>query len=258
MARDGLKALNAPAILTPDEIDLTNENERGKLLVSSDRVVGVELGGEARAYPLRLLQMARVGQRCRRRAAHRRDLQPALGRDRGVGPRRRRIGNRTRGLGLAAQLQHPALRPAERGRDLEPVASTDRRGRHRPGGRANTGRAAGRTQHLGRLAAGTPRTTVMAPDADSKSKYKRDPYHSYRGSDILRFPVEPLAARGPPRPQGPRGDRHPRRPRHRLCPALSRARGGREDREMGGLARRGCLPHRIRRRARHLRHRAAR
>ena len=33
----------------------------------------------------------------------------------------------------------------------------------------------------------------MAPDADSKRLYKRDPYHSYRGSDVLRFPVEPVA-----------------------------------------------------------------
>ena len=36
----------------------------------------------------------------------------------------------------------------------------------------------------------------MAPDADSRPKYKRDPYHSYRGSDVLRFPVEPLAPAG--------------------------------------------------------------
>ncbi len=41
-----------------------------------------------------------------------------------------------------------------------------------------------------------PDTTVMAPDTDSKPKYKRDPYHSYRGSDVLRFPVAPLAPAG--------------------------------------------------------------
>ena len=41
-----------------------------------------------------------------------------------------------------------------------------------------------------------PETTVMSPDPDSKRLYKRDPYHSYRGSDMLRFPVEPLAPEG--------------------------------------------------------------
>jgi hypothetical protein len=39
---------------------------------------------------------------------------------------------------------------------------------------------------------GHPETAVMAPDEDSKRLYKRDPYHSYRGSDLLHFPVEPL------------------------------------------------------------------
>ena len=36
----------------------------------------------------------------------------------------------------------------------------------------------------------------MAPDPDSKRLYKRDPYHSYRGSEKLRFPVDPLAPDG--------------------------------------------------------------
>jgi hypothetical protein len=32
----------------------------------------------------------------------------------------------------------------------------------------------------------------MAPVPEIKKLYKRDPYHSYFGSDSLRFPVEPL------------------------------------------------------------------
>jgi hypothetical protein len=36
----------------------------------------------------------------------------------------------------------------------------------------------------------------MAPDPDLKKLYKRDPYHSYFGSDTLRFPVDPLPPEG--------------------------------------------------------------
>jgi hypothetical protein len=34
----------------------------------------------------------------------------------------------------------------------------------------------------------------MAPQPDLKKLYKRDPYHSYFGSDLLHFPVRPLPA----------------------------------------------------------------
>jgi len=37
-----------------------------------------------------------------------------------------------------------------------------------------------------------PDTRVMAPHPDLKKLYKRDPYHSYFGSDLLHFPVRPL------------------------------------------------------------------
>jgi len=37
-----------------------------------------------------------------------------------------------------------------------------------------------------------PETLVLAPDARRARRYRRDPYHSYFGSDLLRFPVDPL------------------------------------------------------------------
>ena len=33
---------------------------------------------------------------------------------------------------------------------------------------------------------------MLAPLPEMKRPYKRDPYHSYFGSDLLRFPVDPL------------------------------------------------------------------
>jgi hypothetical protein len=41
-----------------------------------------------------------------------------------------------------------------------------------------------------------PDTTVLAPVERLRTLYKRDPYHSYFGSDLLRFPVEPLPPSG--------------------------------------------------------------
>ena len=37
---------------------------------------------------------------------------------------------------------------------------------------------------------------MLAPLADLKTLYKRDPYHSYFGSELLRFPVAPLPQEG--------------------------------------------------------------
>ncbi len=37
-----------------------------------------------------------------------------------------------------------------------------------------------------------PRTTVLAPDPRLAAQYGRDPYSSYFGSDLLRYPVRPL------------------------------------------------------------------
>jgi hypothetical protein len=41
-----------------------------------------------------------------------------------------------------------------------------------------------------------PGTRVLAPVDRLRTLYKRDPYHSYFGSDVLRFPVEPLPPTG--------------------------------------------------------------
>lgn len=196
MARDGLKALNAPAILLPDEIDLTNENERGKLLVSSDRVVGVVLGGEARAYPLRLLQWHE-------------SVNDVLGGrpiavtysplSSGIAVWDRVVDGMEIELAVSGWLHNSNTLLYDRRSEGENSSLW-----HQLTGEAVTGPAAGRKLAALPAELGTwadwrrehPRTTVMAPDAASKSKYKRDPYHSYRGSDILRFPVKPLAPAG--------------------------------------------------------------
>ncbi|MBX3354669.1 MAG: DUF3179 domain-containing protein [Phycisphaeraceae bacterium] len=55
MARDGLPALDNPVVLDGREIPTINTQRRRKLVVSTDRVLGVVVDGIARAYPLRVL-----------------------------------------------------------------------------------------------------------------------------------------------------------------------------------------------------------
>jgi hypothetical protein len=52
--------LDNPKTVTVDEVALLNEQGRGKFLVGGDRVIGVTINGESRAYPLRLLNWHEV------------------------------------------------------------------------------------------------------------------------------------------------------------------------------------------------------
>ncbi len=196
MARDGLKALVQPKTMTPAEIDHHNENERGKLLVSSDLVVGVEVGGETRAYPLRLLRWHEAVNDVLGDRAIAVTYSPLSG---SIAVWERELDGLEIELAVSGRLHNSNTLLYDR-RPAEGTSSLW----HQLTGEAVTGPATGkglrpipielqswavwRKQH--------PSTTIMAPDADSKRLYKRDPYHSYRGSDVLRFPVEPLAPEG--------------------------------------------------------------
>jgi hypothetical protein len=195
MPRDGLTIADHPSRLTAAEVVQRNEQERGKLLVSDDRVIGVALGGEARAYPLRLMRWHEVvndevggraiavtyGPLCDSAAVYSRETPSGLATlglsgllfnsnallyDRALAdPEDSPLWTQLAGQPVAGRepAQAPPLRP------LPAVVTTWSRWLERH-----------------------PKTTVMAPVPEIKKLYKRDPYHSYFGSDSLRFPVEPL------------------------------------------------------------------
>ena len=56
LRKDALQALVNPAVIPGRDVAQINARQRGKYLVSSDRVIGVALNGEARAYPLVIMQ----------------------------------------------------------------------------------------------------------------------------------------------------------------------------------------------------------
>jgi hypothetical protein len=196
MPRDGLLALNEPAKLGVAEVEARNREGRGKFLLPHDRVLGVELAGEARAYPLRLLRWHEVvNDRVGGRAvlvSYNPLCDSAVVCD-------RRLGGETLAFGVSGLVLNSNMLLFDR--RSEPQASSLW---SQLDARALTGPAAAAGARMELLPAAIatweqwlarhPATTVLAPVERMRTLYKRDPYHSYFGSDLLRFPVEPLPA----------------------------------------------------------------
>ena len=58
--RDFMRSIDGPTILEGSEIAPKNEAERMKYAVSSDRVIGVTVNGQSRAYPLQLMNVHEI------------------------------------------------------------------------------------------------------------------------------------------------------------------------------------------------------
>jgi hypothetical protein len=193
-ARDGLPTVDSPVLLDPAEVAQRNSSGRGKFLLGTDRVIGVRVGDQARAYPIRWLRWHEV-------------VNDTLGGEPvvvtysplcdSVMAARRRVGGTTLSFGASGLLasSNPLLH------DRRDEASSSSLWSQLQG-RAVAGPAAARGQRLELLPSALiswqqwldrhPDTTVMAPDPARRRLYKRDPYNSYFGSDVLHFPVEPL------------------------------------------------------------------
>lgn len=198
MNRDGVMVLSEPAMMDAAAVDRLNREERGKMLVPDDRVIGVEIAGDARAYPLRLMRWHEVvndvvgGEPIAITYSPLCDSVAVFGRD---------IAGREVDLGVSGLLYNsntllydrgagPAATPLWTQFDGRPVAGSSPGSQPRlPLRRASlTTWADWRSRH--------PDTAVLAPVPEMKVLYKRDPYHSYFGSDLLRFPVDPLPPPG--------------------------------------------------------------
>jgi len=193
MAKDALKALADPPTWTPAQADAAT-TPRSKFLVAADRVIGVVLGGRARAYPLRMLVWHEVvndtvggvpvavtyNPLCDSAVAFRRDVRgqrPTFG---------------FSGLVYESNLLMYDRQPGARGESLWSQL----------GFRAVAGPAAADGAELAVLPISVepwsdwrrehPDTTILAPDPAMAEKYASDPYTNYFGSDELRFPVRPL------------------------------------------------------------------
>lgn len=198
MPRDGVHVLSAPSFMAAAAVELANEAERGKLLVGDDRVIGVAEGGEARAYPLRLMRWHEIVNDVVGGEAIAVTYSPLCD---SVAVYSRRVGDKTVELGASGLLANsnpllydrslaPPSSPLWAQLDGRPVAGPDpgRTPRLTPRVATLTTWSAWRARH--------PQTQVLAPLEELKRLYKRDPYHSYFGSELLRFPVAPLPPEG--------------------------------------------------------------
>jgi hypothetical protein len=194
MARDALHVLVEPATIDPEEIERFNREERGKLLVPHDRVIGVHINGQSRAYPLRVMRWHEVvndvvgGQPIAITYSPLCDSVVVFSRE---------VGGAVVELGVSGFLynSNPLLYDRMQGPSASPLWT-------QLGGRVVAGPDPSQQPALiprpatlttwGAWQEQNPETDVLAQIPEMKKLYKRDPYHSYFGSDLLRFPVDPL------------------------------------------------------------------
>jgi len=194
LPRDGLMALTNPRTLTPGEIEILNQEGRGKFLLPSDRIVGVAVDGIARAYPLRFMRWHEVvndeiGGRPVL-VSYNPLCDSAVVTDRNVD-------GEILEFGFSGLVMNSNLLMFDRRED--PTASSlwsqiDARAVVGPAATAEASLALlpSALTTWGTWLENHPSTQVLAPLERLKRVYKRDPYHSYFGSDVLRFPVDPL------------------------------------------------------------------
>lgn len=207
--RDYIRPLNAPPVITAASMDFVYESHRRFMqseegrkgfLLPNDRVIGVTLNGESRAYPRRILNWHEIvndtlGGRPILVTYHP-ICDSAVVFDRVVDgePAEFHVSGLLYNYNLLMYIPRPEL-----GESLW----------SQMGMRAVTGEAAAAGQRLEVLPSQVvrwadwrerhPDTTVLFPDEDYRKKYKTDPYRADYGTDILRFPLDPMPPEdGPP------------------------------------------------------------
>lgn len=198
VAKDGILAMTGPEHLTIDEADSYVMGRRGRYLVGDDRIIGVALGGESRAYPLRILNWHEVANDTLGGVPIAVTYHPL---SEGVVVFDRRCGNDVLELGVSGLLFNSSLlmydrRPEGAGESLWSQLQA----------RAVAGPGASASLHLtvlpcslttwDRWRRAHPETTVLAPRRGMSERYERNPYGSYFNSDRLMYPVDPLPPAG--------------------------------------------------------------
>ncbi len=198
MVVDGLRALVNPEVTTPAEVSAFNERERGKYLVSSDRVIGVVLGGEARAYPLRVMNWHEVANDVVGGVPIAVTYHPL---SEAIAVFDRRVGDEVLEFGVSGLLHDSNLLMFDRraGASGESLWSQLQ-------ARAIAGPAAAARARLEILPVALarwdkwvrdhPETTVLAPIREELEFYKRDLYGKYWISEEIKYPVSPMPPEG--------------------------------------------------------------
>jgi len=199
LPRDGLAALDVPELLSVAGVDSVTRAMRGKYLVSTDRVIGMVIGGRARAWPLRMLDWHEVANDTLGGRSVLVTWSPLTGSARAFD---REIDGVAEEFGVSGLLVDGNLLMYARS-DTASLWS-------QLAGRAVTGPAAAAGSLLADLPltvcdwaawrARHPDTTVPLPAPEYRKRYGHDPYFSYRHGRTLRYPVSSPTPAGPLQP----------------------------------------------------------
>jgi len=198
LPRDGVPSLDHPEIMAAEEVAVFNQAHRGKYLVSDDRVIGVELNGERRAYPIRVLNWHEVVNDTLGGVPVAVTYHPLCD---SVVVFDRRVDGEPYVFGVSGLLHNSNLLMYDR--------SSGPRGESlwsQLQARAIAGPAAARQTRLNVLPASVarwshwrerfPDTTVIRPALARLKRYQRNPYGNYFVTQSPRFPVDPLPPEG--------------------------------------------------------------
>jgi hypothetical protein len=203
--KEGIPALDAPPVMAGGEVLRYNDEHRGKYLVSDDRVIGVALGGESRAYPIRVLNWHEVINDTLGGVPITVTFHPLCD---SVVVFDRRVGGETLRFGVSGLLLNSNLLLFDRQDDpLRESLWSQLLARAVSGPAAQARRelvvlpaSLARWRHW--LAA-HPGTTVIEPEPTMLKRYRRNPYGNYLRTGKLRFPVDPVAPAGLLQPMEP-------------------------------------------------------
>jgi len=198
LAKDALHALVAPPAMPGADVAQLNHELRGKFLVSTDRVVGVVVNGEARAYPLLIMNVHEVANDVVGGVPIAVTYNPLCD---SVVVFDRRVGGQTLEFGVSGLLYQSNMLMFDRRAEAQGESLWSQLG-----GRAIAGPAAGTplTVMPAALAAWAdwlaafPATTVIRPDPRMAKRYKETKYATYFQSESLMFPVSRLPPAGGP------------------------------------------------------------
>ncbi|MGE3163819.1 MAG: DUF3179 domain-containing (seleno)protein [Planctomycetota bacterium] len=191
---DGMQSLVDPPIVTQEQLTQLNESKWTKYLVPEDKVIGVSLGGESRAYPTRVLTWHEVANDTLGGVPIAVTYCPHSG---SAAVYDRRLPGRVIELRMSGLIYNAnnVLYDLQGNRSVESLWSQVQ-------GRAIAGPEAASGTELTALPCQLmywrdwiidhPESTVMGGDLRHKKLYRSDPYLNYPRSPGVKYPHEPM------------------------------------------------------------------
>ncbi len=201
LRKDALRSLDDPEVVRGDDVERINADQHGKFLVSTDRVIGVTLNDESRAYPLLIMQCHEIANDTLGGVPIAVTYNPLCD---AVVVFERRVDGEVLEFGVSGLLYNSNLlmydrRPDAAGESLW----CQLLGRAVTGPRAETRLTVlnATVTEWGRWFANHPGTTVLRREPRMAKRYQETSYDSYFRSAKLMFPVSPEAPADGPGPK---------------------------------------------------------